>query len=674
MRQALASVLLCVLVLVVYSNSFKSGFVLDNRVLILEDARVHEASIDNLSNIVNHSYWWPVFESGLYRPVTTLSYLFNYAILGNADRPAGYHVLNLLLHIGNVLLVLALGLRLSRNLWLAALIAAVWAVHPLATEAVTNIVGRADLLAAMATLAALHAHLAAREAGHGQRVLWMLVVALAVTVGVFSKENAVAVIAVAMLYDIVVLEGRISTVSLVSGWIPFALPLTLMWYQRGAVLGSVTVTAFPFVDNPIIGAGFWQGRLTAVVVAARYLWLIVWPARLSADYSFSQIPLASGSAWEWLAWLAAASMVALTVVLWRRHRPVALVVIAAVVLFLPVSNLAFTTGTIMAERLMYLPSIGLIAALVIGVFAAAKRITLPMAAPIVLALLVVAFGIRTWNRNRDWTSEVSLWTAAVSAAPHSFKTHGALAEALYNADPTRSNLPMVVAAKERSLAILATVPDPASVPLPHREAAAYYLELGDWLVAQGQPVTAPEVGAAYHHAVDAANRFLVLADQAKGVSARDITAAQLIVSSAHQRLNENEGAIAAGRNAVSLQPFNPKAYQVAAAAFVSAGRPDDAAVALMSGFIVTGDRDLRSLLVQMYRGGLDTKHCAVSSTPRGDVLNPACELVASHLCAAGRDAMAIHRQNGHPDLADQIQATTLQGLTCAPDQSMRISR
>jgi hypothetical protein len=148
----------------------------------------------------------------------------------------------------------------------------------------------------------------------------------------------------------------------------------------------------------------------------------------------------------------------------------------------------------------------------------------------------------------------------------------------------------------------------------------------------------------------------------------------LIVSSAYQRLNESEGAVAAGRNALTLQPFNPRAYQVAAAALVSAGQPDNAAVALMTGFIVTGDKELRALLIQLYRGGLDTGKCAVSSTPKGDVLNSSCELVARNLCAAGRNAMMVHRQNGRTDLADQLQATTLQGLGCADDSSMRMSR
>src|SRR6267378_4485618 len=82
---------LCLLTLLAYSNSFTAGFTLDNRGLILEDTRIRDASPENLALIFQHTYWWPYGESGLYRPVTTLSYLFNYAILGGAASPAGYH-------------------------------------------------------------------------------------------------------------------------------------------------------------------------------------------------------------------------------------------------------------------------------------------------------------------------------------------------------------------------------------------------------------------------------------------------------------------------------------------------------------------------------------------------------------------------------------------------------
>jgi len=171
------------LTLLAYSNSFQSGFVLDNRPLLLQDPRIQEASQSNVELIFQHSYWWPHGESYLYRPLTTLSYLFNYTILGNSDHSAGYHWINLILHAGNVLLLYFLVLRLTSGFWLALCTASLWAVHPVLTESVTNIAGRADLLATVAVLAAFLIYLKSRNASSGARLFWLALLALVTTTG-----------------------------------------------------------------------------------------------------------------------------------------------------------------------------------------------------------------------------------------------------------------------------------------------------------------------------------------------------------------------------------------------------------------------------------------------------------------------------------------------------------
>src|ERR1700716_64342 len=85
-----AALLLLALVLVTYANSFAGGFWGDSGAVVLEDPRMHEVSPGNLALILRQQYWYPTADSGVYRPLVTLSFLFNYAILGNAERPAGY--------------------------------------------------------------------------------------------------------------------------------------------------------------------------------------------------------------------------------------------------------------------------------------------------------------------------------------------------------------------------------------------------------------------------------------------------------------------------------------------------------------------------------------------------------------------------------------------------------
>ncbi|MGA8578830.1 MAG: hypothetical protein WB579_09135, partial [Bryobacteraceae bacterium] len=140
------------LVLLAYANSLVLGLAGDSQFLLTQDPRLQSLTAHNLGLIFSKSYWWPVAGDLIYRPVTTASLLLNHALAGAAGGAFWYHLVNLLLHAVNVWLVweLAQHLLSRRAAWCAA---ALWAVHPIATEAVDNVVGRADLLAAMAVLA-----------------------------------------------------------------------------------------------------------------------------------------------------------------------------------------------------------------------------------------------------------------------------------------------------------------------------------------------------------------------------------------------------------------------------------------------------------------------------------------------------------------------------------------
>src|SRR6476646_8844980 len=179
----LSILLLCFMTLAVYSNSFSSGFVQDNQKMILLDGRITAVKRANLALIFTRGYWFPIETSGLYRPVTTLSYLLNYAVLGNGARPAGYHAVNLALQGLNAALVYLLAFKLFGSTGLAFATAAIWSSHPLLTESVTNIIGRSDLLAGAAILGALIIHIRAFD-GRAAAVL-----AIISSIGILCKEN-----------------------------------------------------------------------------------------------------------------------------------------------------------------------------------------------------------------------------------------------------------------------------------------------------------------------------------------------------------------------------------------------------------------------------------------------------------------------------------------------------
>lgn len=601
---------LVLLALVAYSNSFHTGFVLDNRGLILNDPRIRDASASNLGLIVDHTYWWPNGESGLYRPFATLSYLFNYAILGNGAQPAGYHWINFLFHSVNVLAVFFLALRVVRRRWPAFFIAALWAVHPVLTEAVTNIVGRADLLAAMGVLAGLLFYLKSTEASGSERLAWLAALMAVVAIGVFSKEAGVVVLGAILLYEFTfsLKWGRAQVLGLAAAGIPIA----WMLWQRQTVLAATQPMEIPFTDNPIAWAGFATGRLTALEVIARDFAVMLWPATLSADYSWAQIPLFNGSAAEWVAVVCAIAVVPFAILLFRWNRAAFFFFALGLLWLAPAANLAFPTGTIMAERLLYLPALGVAACFVLGIY------RMPKLAPAVLCVIIAALAVRTWLRNRDWKDDLTIAEASVNASPNSFKTHDLLANVLF----AQSKIDRAIAESERTLAILAPLPIDRKPADPYRLAANCYMLRGE-----------------YARAIPALETYAEIRKTEPD--------AWLMLSTAYLNMNQTDKAGRAVGRARDLAPLNPRVYAQTAEVDGAAGKLDDAAIALIEGVFITGDQSLRRDLIELYRKAMDPGGCMLS----GSAINPNCPAVHAQACAASGYVIRTLAAAGQADVA-----------------------
>lgn len=321
--------------------------------------------------------WWNRPTGGQeYRPATMASFALNYAL--GQDRPAGYHLVNILLHGLICALLWLLCLRLFSSPPLAWAAALLFAVHPVHVEAVTGIVGRAELLVTVGFLLALLSARASLEApGLVRRWLWALAAFLPAALAAFSKEHGVMVLPAVFLLALV--PGQSATGScLLPGWRTFLLRLrrlipsvlaaglavALYFAARRAVLGGIYGTAgspISPVDNILVQLSGLPRFLTAVSVIARYGLALVAPFRPSPDYSYRQITeVTSLLSPLWLAGLGVLlSWCAATIYCLLRRRAAPLFGLLFIALtFLIGSNLFFNIGTIMAERLLYLPSVG----------------------------------------------------------------------------------------------------------------------------------------------------------------------------------------------------------------------------------------------------------------------------------------------------------------------------
>ncbi len=377
----------------------------------------------------------------LYRPVTVISLALNARLLGGG--PASMHAVNVALHALNACLVYLLISALFAQPVVALLTGLLFALHPIATEAVAAVSGRADLLATTFLLAACLLGLAAARRRGGWILVGGLGVACVTFLGALSKEA----VFVAPLLMVAVLgaDSRrhqgpprsyreyLATAGTLAGIQCFVLLMALMLRVR--LLGYLFQTAPPdnpaaaylaFVNNPLATAEPLARIFTALRVAVRGVWLLLWPARLSADYSFDQIQV-SGSV-PGVPEIAALGFAAayLGLVIWSAKRfPVAMLALSwSALCYLIVSNLIFPIGTIFGERLLYLPAIGFCLLLASGLAQWAARSQAARRAAMALALVTLGlYAVRFVTRCGDWASDDALFAATVRDSPRSAKAH-----------------------------------------------------------------------------------------------------------------------------------------------------------------------------------------------------------------------------------------------------------
>jgi hypothetical protein len=316
----------------------------------------------------------------------------------------------------------------------------------------------------------------------------------------------------------------------------------------------------------------------------------------------------------------------------------------------PVANLLFPIGTIMADRLLYLPSLGLCACVVMAVSSPQMTRRSPVAAALVLGLLAAAWGIRTWVRNTDWRDNLTLALVGVKDSPASYKTHFFLANSLYDTDFGHGTIVRVIAEVEKSLAIVEPLPDARKPAALYSAAGGYYMTRGSSLLADGadgETVLTPQSRAAYETSIRTLQRGLaiVAAAQIPGSGPAYPYEANVsrMMSKDYLRLSDFPHALAAALEARRLDPLDPKIHWQLFDVLSSQELAFEASAALMAGGLITGDPSMRQELLRLYQLGLDEKGCAVD--PVTGALNPACEVVHNQLCAAALSLGQLSRES-----------------------------
>lgn len=432
------------LAVVVHVDALGNELVFDDLALIQGNERIR--SLARWREWLTTSYWGPGHADGLWRPLTLASFALNHACAGLA--PAGLAAVNLALHALVAAGLVGWARSLGASAGAAGLLGLGFAVLPVHVEAVVGFVGRAELLCALGVVGALWAESAAARARDGRRRGLRALALVAGGAALLSKESAVVLPGLVLLQHGLRPAARASSdapaevrrargASASRAALPHAALVLLYLGARWLVLGALgpdpaTIAA---LDNPLVpprtlasGTRYGVdalGRVAgALAILVEDLRLVLWPARLSCDWSLdaTRVPRAgldprSAAGALLLAGSALAAWGA------RRSTPRAtLGVLGAWLALLPASNLLVVSGTILAERLLYLPSAFFLLALLAGGERLVARA--PRVRPLLVALALAAVAAGAWrsaDRTRDWRDARSLWAAAVRAAPDSAK-------------------------------------------------------------------------------------------------------------------------------------------------------------------------------------------------------------------------------------------------------------
>ena len=405
--------LLFAVVAVAYGNTLWNGFTRDDDLYISRNPQVTNFSLREL--------FVPLKFAPVFRPVTIGTFALNWAVEG--ARPFGFHLVNILLQgvvvwLLYVLLLNILGTLSPHGRTVAFVAALLFAVHPIHTEAVTSIVGRSELLAAGFLIAACILHL------NDQEIPALVCFVLAV----LSKESAVVFLPLVLICDYAIGKwkspGRYTRIAGVT-----LLYLGVLWKAQG---GSFGLTRISPLDNPLAALPLNWRILNSLRVAWKYVALQVYPRALSSDYSFNQIPVYMD--WRHTLPAAAAALAVLAAWFWaiRKGRS-GLVLAGGLYLagFATTSNILRPIGTIMGERLAYLPSAGFCLLVAMGWVwllgygeERGRQRTLTIG---LLVTMLIGLSIRTIARNRDWKDNRTLFASDVIVASNSAKMHFAKA-------------------------------------------------------------------------------------------------------------------------------------------------------------------------------------------------------------------------------------------------------
>ena len=436
------ALLLLVIGLIFYANSFNNEYALDDGIVIQKNEYVQQGfrgipkilRTDSYDSFYKQMNAKQQLSGGRYRPLSIVTFAIEQQFLGTNDKLQLIengtfirHFINVLLYILSVLVLLHfLRTFIFKDTPLVAFITSlIFLIHPIHTEVVANVKSRDEILSFLFIILTFIAVLRYQESKEKKQLFFG---SFFYFFALLSKEYAVTLLVLIpmLLY---VFKGN-TLRDCIFSTIPYLLVAAIYLFIRFSIVGKGGSIENPDVLNdPFKYATASEKWATKFEILNNYIRLLFYPHPLSSDYSYNTIPYTNfGNGWVWASILFHLSLIGATIVLFLKRNILSFALAFYLLHLFLVSNFLMEIGATMGERLVYHSSFGFALLMGISINTALEKtneINTKKIVEIVLGVLLVGwFATIVIPRNAQWKNDTSLFIADAETVPNSALVNG----------------------------------------------------------------------------------------------------------------------------------------------------------------------------------------------------------------------------------------------------------
>jgi tetratricopeptide (TPR) repeat protein len=413
---------------ILYVNTFQHKWVLDDFGAYKLNLYVTQG-FDGFHDIMTKTYRHGsgFYTDNLYRPFSQLMFATEWQL--SPDNPGLSHIINTIFYALCCVLLFALLRKLFNqyNRWLPLIITLLYAAHPIHTEVIANIKGRDDIMALLFILLSLLFTLKYIDT---KKVVHLVGVFLFFLLAMFSKESSLTMLAAIPLSIYFFRKASVKQYILV--FLTLSVPAVIYLMMRQNVLSNYPSSGnfnVSIVDNYFFNADLITGWATSIMLLGKYLILQLIPYQQVCDYSFNQLPSTSfADPYTLLSLVIHLGLIIYAIIGIRKKDPVAFGILFYIITLSIVSNLVYRIGSSFAERFTFIPSLGLIIAVIFAVYKIFKvkldankefRFTTSPIITSFMVIILLVFSVKTIARSAEWKNQFTLFETDVKKSENS---------------------------------------------------------------------------------------------------------------------------------------------------------------------------------------------------------------------------------------------------------------